>query len=132
MLNITQELAAFSLKPLCKVLPDDAQRIARLCLQDWAVCALAGVGEPVSDCVRALCEMEGGHRVSTILGFPLRGAARMAALVNGTVSHALDYDDTHFGYVGHPSVVVYPAALAIGEQFDRSAFALLQVLLEFP
>jgi 2-methylcitrate dehydratase PrpD len=36
-------------------------------------------------------------------------------LVNGTVSHALDYDDTHFGHVGHPSVAIMPAPLAVAE-----------------
>jgi 2-methylcitrate dehydratase PrpD len=45
----------------------------------------------------------------------------MAALVNGATSHALDYDDTHFGHIGHPSVAIYPAALAAGEMIGASA-----------
>ncbi|CAN0604048.1 unnamed protein product, partial [Ectocarpus sp. 12 AP-2014] len=47
--------------------------------------------------------------------------ARMAALVNGATSHALDYDDTHFAHVGHLSVGIYPAALAVGEEVDATA-----------
>jgi 2-methylcitrate dehydratase PrpD len=38
--------------------------------------------------------------------------ARAAALVNGTISHALDYDDTHFAHIGHLSVGVLPAVMA--------------------
>ena len=46
--------------------------------------------------------------------------ANVAALVNGTTSHALDYDDTHFDYIGHPSVVVIPATLAVAEKIGAS------------
>ena len=35
-----------------------------------------------------------------------------AALVNGAMSHALDFDDTHWLMNGHPSAPVLPAALA--------------------
>lgn len=45
---------------------------------------------------------------------------RMAALVNGTISHALDFDDTRFAHVGHLSVGNYPAALAAAEETDAS------------
>ncbi len=47
--------------------------------------------------------------------------APAAALVNGTLSHALDYDDTHFDHIGHPSVVVLSALMAEGPQ-DWKAF----------
>jgi 2-methylcitrate dehydratase PrpD len=53
----------------------------------------------------------------------------MAALVNGTISHALDYDDTHFDHVGHLSVGIYPAALAMAEGADASAEALSAAFL---
>jgi 2-methylcitrate dehydratase PrpD len=53
--------------------------------------------------------------------------ARAAALANGAASHALDYDDTHFAHVGHPSVTVLPAALAVA--VDAPASAELDALL---
>ena len=57
---------------------------------------------------------EGGRALASVVG-GRRVPPRMAALVNGATSHALDYDDTHFAHVGHLSVGIYPAALAIGE-----------------
>ncbi|MFH1293256.1 MAG: MmgE/PrpD family protein [Pseudomonadota bacterium] len=42
----------------------------------------------------------------------------VAALANGTMGHALDYDD--MGSFGHPSVVLAPAVLAIGESIGSS------------
>jgi len=50
--------------------------------------------------------------------------ARAAALSNGTTSHALDYDDTHFAHIGHPSVAVIPAALAVAEERGADGSAL--------
>ncbi len=59
----------------------------------------------------------------------MRVPPRMAALVNGATSHALDYDDTHFAHVGHLSVGIYPAALAIAEMQDASAEEMITAFL---
>ena len=50
----------------------------------------------------------------------------LAALANGTMAHAMDFDDTHPGGAGHPSACCWSAALAIAEHHDideRSAMA---------
>ncbi len=101
-------------------IPAQTMGIARLSLLDWIMCGRAGVAEPVAGILRAMAAAEGGAPQSSVFGGP-RAPARMAALVNGTTSHALDYDDTHFAHVGHLSVGVYPAALAVGEMAGASA-----------
>ena len=45
-----------------------------------------------------------------------RVGAPAAALADGTLVHALDFDDTHAGGLVHATAVVLPAALAVGEQ----------------
>ncbi len=45
-----------------------------------------------------------------------RTSALDATLVNGTASHALDYDDVSGTLGGHPSVMLIPAMLALGEE----------------
>ena len=57
----------------------------------------------------------GGHRQSVILGSPVKASAVQAALVNGAMSHVLDFDDTHLGALMHPSAPLGPALLAYGE-----------------
>jgi hypothetical protein len=42
-------------------------------------------------------------------------APAVAALVNGTMAHAMDYDDTHPMGAGHPSAPCWSTALALGE-----------------
>ena len=71
--------------------------------------------------MRDFVREEGGKPVATIVGEGDKYPARAAALANGTISHALDYDDTHFAHIGHLSVGIYPAALAVGEETNASA-----------
>ncbi len=109
-------------------IPASARAMARFSLFDWMVCGRAGVGEPLAGLLRGYIAAEGGHPVASIFGGG-QAPARAAALVNGATSHALDYDDTHFGHVGHPSVGIYPAALAVGEAVVASAAAVADAFL---
>lgn len=97
-----------------------ARATARASLLDWIACGRAGQSEPVAAAMRRLAKGEDGQGQATLFGGG-RAPARMAALVNGATSHALDYDDTHFAHLGHLSVGIYPAALAVGELTDASA-----------
>ncbi|MCA1841812.1 MAG: MmgE/PrpD family protein [Actinobacteria bacterium] len=54
-----------------------------------------------------------------------RMPARSAALVDGTSAHALDYDDVDDALFGHPSAVLVPTLLALGDACDSSGEALL-------
>jgi 2-methylcitrate dehydratase PrpD len=114
--NATDGLVELTHRPSSS-LPVPALAIARLSLLDWLACGLGGRTEPLSKKMRALAEAEGGAQMASLFGGG-KAPARMAALVNAATSHALDYDDTHFAHVGHLSVGVYPAALAIGEKID--------------
>ena len=52
----------------------------------------------------------------------------MAALANGTMSHALDFDDAYPNQIGipaHPSVPVIPCVFALGEKYNLSGKELL-------
>ncbi|QFT81001.1 MmgE/PrpD family protein [Roseovarius sp. THAF27] len=124
--EIGERLAGFALGP---VKAQDAMEILRLSLLDWAAVGIAGRDEPVAGILRAQAQDEGGSPQAGLIGSDLRVPARMAALVNGTVSHALDYDDTHFAHIGHPSVAVIPAALAVGEAMGATGTALQEAAL---
>ncbi|MDA5094784.1 MmgE/PrpD family protein [Aliiroseovarius sp. KMU-50] len=120
-------LTAFSHVPL-----DDAANaleMMRLSLLDWAAVSIAGVAEPVSRITREMGLSDGGRAQSSVVGSATRLPARQAALINGATSHALDYDDTHFAHIGHPSVAVVPAALALAEAEGCSGQELLEAAL---
>jgi 2-methylcitrate dehydratase PrpD len=101
-------------------IPAHSRAMARLSLFDWMVCGRAGAGEPLARILREMIAEDGGAPVASIFG-GAPAPARAAALVNGATSHALDYDDTHFAHVGHPSVAILPAALATAEEIDAEA-----------
>lgn len=112
MTDVTTELARFA---ITSTPSESALEMMRLSLFDWAACGIAGGSEPVSALLRRKAIAESGAGQATMIGGG-RVPASVAALVNGTTSHALDYDDTHFGHIGHPSVAVIPAVLALAER----------------
>lgn len=61
---------------------------------------------------------------ATILDGTRTGAAS-AALANGALMHALDFDDTHTVSLIHATVAVLPAALAVAEEVGCSGFELV-------
>jgi 2-methylcitrate dehydratase PrpD len=110
-------------------IPESARRAARFSLYDWMAVVCAGCNQPLSRIIRRYVAEEGGRPVAALVGEGVRVPARAAALANGASSHALDYDDTHFAHVGHPSVAVLPAALAVAEETDASAAELLDAFV---
>lgn len=75
--------------------------------------------------VQAAVRAWGGHETASVLGADEKLPAPSAALINGTLAHALDFDDTHLPSVLHPSASVVPAALAAAEETGADGRTLL-------
>jgi 2-methylcitrate dehydratase PrpD len=82
--------------------------------------ALAAHGTTPAAEVRAVVTSSGGEPQATSIGWHDRLPATGAALINGTLAHSLDFDDTHLPSVLHPSACVVPAALAVAEAVGAS------------
>ncbi len=128
-LPVTQIIANFAVAPVDRAAAAEAAEVARLSLLDWIAVAVAGQDEPVAKIVRDLVAGDGGTSEASVIGHSENLPARAAALSNGATSHALDYDDTHFIYLGHPTVAVMPAALALAEKLGSSGPAFLDAAL---
>ncbi|QQX85584.1 MmgE/PrpD family protein [Cupriavidus necator] len=126
--DISRQAARFAVDRALRF-PEQALGVARLSVYDFFAVALAGAGEPVSQAVRGMVRGEAGAPQASAFGMTERVPARAAALLNGAASHALDYDDTHFDFVGHPTVAVLPAALAVAERQQADGKALLEAFL---
>lgn len=87
---------------------------------DAAACMIAGRGAPVVAAIRSVVgEAETG--AARLLFSAARATAPLAALVNGTAAHALDYDDIGIGaHPAHPSAVMVPAILAEAEMLGSN------------
>lgn len=86
-----------------------------------------GPTDPDQAVLRAVTSW-GGTPESGVIGSSERLPAPSAALINGTLAHALDFDDTHLPSVLHPSASVVPAALAVAEATGASGAQLLSAV----
>lgn len=122
----TKELA----RRIAAVRPSDVGERARERARDAALdtlgVMLAGRGEECAALARRLAEAEGGAPAARLIGGAERTSASWAAFVNGTAGHALDFDDVDFVLLGHPSVTLVPALVALAEERKIPGRAVLE------
>lgn len=114
-LGVTRQVAADAAQLGYEDLSADARELVRQCVLDTLGVAIAGADEEVTRIVRDFCLREGSHPVASLVCHGGRASVRQAALVNGTASHALDYDDCNLTMPGHVSAAVLPAVLALAD-----------------
>ena len=128
-MRATSHIAEFVTKSRWEDCPPEAVETARRAILDCLGVMLAGSVEPAARIVADVARAEGGSPLATVVGTPLRTGAVWAALANGTAAHALDFDDTNFAMMGHPSAPVLSAALAAGELTMADGRALVHAFL---
>lgn len=101
----------------------------KLAVIDGMASTLAGVNEPVSLQVRDYVLASGSPGVSSIVGHESRVRATDAALVNGTIAHACDFDDSSWTMWGHPMAPLLPAVLVAAEETGASGADVLLAVL---
>ncbi|NPT37415.1 MmgE/PrpD family protein [Paraburkholderia xenovorans] len=127
--GLTHVLVERALGVSFDALPEDVRRIGRDCLVDWLACSFAAIDEPASRIAAEIAREEGGHPHATVLGHTWRTSMIQAALVNGTTSHALDYDDVNLTVPGHMSAAIIPALFALAEHRQASAAGFIAALV---
>ena len=118
-LGLTKEIARYVTSTNLEDFPPEAVSTAKDGIVDAIACTLAGSREPLVDILCRYSESNGGNPRATVVGRGIKTSSPEAALLNGATAHAIDYDDVARAMKGHPSVVVLPPALALGE--ERSA-----------
>ncbi|WP_051248496.1 MmgE/PrpD family protein [Inquilinus limosus] len=103
----------------------EAIAAAREGVLDFLASAFGGVGDRAIPPLEAALGVEGGKGSASVIGRRDRTAPLAAALLNGTIGHALDYDDVQRSVGGHPSTVILPALFALAEERGSTAEALL-------
>jgi 2-methylcitrate dehydratase PrpD len=118
-----ERIARFIVETSDERVPPEALRTARDAAFDCVGVGLAGAAQPLGKMMLEMTREEAGNPEATVIGGGLRTSTTMAALANGTLAHALDYDD--MGGFGHPSVVLLPPVLALGEKLGASGREIL-------
>lgn len=97
-------------------LPESTVRAAKRAILDstGVMLAASGLSEDVAPFV-ALARSTGGAAQATLLGRGERVSAPAAALANGALAHALDFEDAFDPAPLHPNASLLPAVLALAE-----------------
>ncbi len=96
-------------------IPESVIADEKLRVLDILGVALAASTLPASAPVRTAALRLGSGEESRMWGYGDRTTAATAALVNGSLAHALDYDDTHNESVVHISAPIVATGLTLGE-----------------
>src|SRR5205807_8385198 len=118
--KLTRTLAAQASTVTYDALPEPVRELARQCVLDYFGVALAGTDDPLAHILLAELAEAGGAEQASIIGHKAKLPALSAALVNGAIGHALDYDDVNLAMPGHPSVAILPALIALAEARQSS------------
>src|SRR5437762_1052787 len=114
--KLTRTLAAQASTVTYDALPEPVRELARQCVLDYYGVALAGADDPLATILVDELAEAGGAAQASIIGHRVKLPALSAALVNGAIGHALDYDDVNLAMPGHPSVAILPGLVALAEQ----------------
>ena len=114
-MTLAERLAAFAADLTFDELPAAVVSDVKLRALDILGIALAASGHEVGPPMRAGLEAWSGRGECTVIGAKFTASVPIAIMVNGTLAHGLDFDDTHAPSVTHASAVVIPTVLALGE-----------------
>jgi len=106
----------------------DAQEDAKMRLMDTLGLMFPAIETGSGRAVIELAEDWAGTESATAIGVARRVPAPSAALVNGTLAHTLDFDDTHVPSISHPSASSVAAVLAGAELAHASGQQLLSAI----
>ena len=111
---VSDSVVEFLAAARTRVDPPEMIAAARMCLVDWAGVAIGAADEAPGTILRdamyepgAAMLLSGGTASSTT-----------AALINGTLAHTLDFDDTHVASLTHISGPTWAATLALASRLD--------------
>ena len=128
-MNLTKRVAEYISTTGLEDFPPDAIDAAKAAIIDCLGCALAGSREPLADVLCDYVNGMGGTPTATVIGRGFRTSTVEAALINGAMSHALDYDDVTYITKTHPSAHLIPGALPLAEETGATGADLLLAYL---
>lgn len=124
--EVTDLVAEFVTSLKFEDLPEVVVRRAIDAITDYVGVALAGSREPLARCLLGVvADGAGTAAAADLIGSDRKAGWADAALYNGTVAHAIDYDDTSHPAHAHPSSFLVPVLLSLGRRAGRDGPALI-------
>jgi 2-methylcitrate dehydratase PrpD len=115
MMKITEHLVRFLVETTYKNLPGEVVHEAKRSILDALGCAIAGIATDKGKIAASISRRLGGPTESTIFGLGGKVSCSNAAMANGELINALDYDA-----ISHVHPFAIPPALAMAESVASS------------
>jgi len=96
-------------------LPEDVTHHAKRATIDWFAVTVPGGNQNPAKLIGEAIKEELGSGTSTLLPSGIKTTPRNAALINGTASHTIEFDDIFRDGLYHPGSPIVAAALATAE-----------------
>ncbi|MBC7324633.1 MAG: MmgE/PrpD family protein, partial [Moorella sp. (in: Bacteria)] len=128
-MSITEQIANFVVGAQLEDMPAEGIKMAKEAMLDCLGCTFVGAAQPVGDIMAEYVREVEGKPVSSVVGKGLRTSPPQAALANGIMAHAEDFDDVNLSILGHPSPPMFPAALAVAEYCGASGRQLIEAYI---
>jgi 2-methylcitrate dehydratase PrpD len=129
MATLSEELARFMKGLSFEQIPEKVVEKCKLHILDIMGIALASSQFDFGRSVfRAIQELGRGGPC-TAIGFAGKYPPASAALLNGSLAHGLDFDDTHVASIVHCGASVIPTALAVGEETKADGKSILTAMV---
>jgi 2-methylcitrate dehydratase PrpD len=131
MTAVTREISEFVARTSYDALPADVRARAKAFALDLVGISLRARNEAESTApmvaAAASLGMTGG--ACTVIGDAAGYTPPGAAMLNGTLAHSLDFDDTHAPGSLHPSAPITPAAFAAAEMTGADGKSLIAAIV---
>jgi 2-methylcitrate dehydratase PrpD len=128
-MELTKRLSEFVQDTNYKDIPCEVIEKSKNCILDCLGSALGGIDDDASRVIIEYIKELGGKDQATVLGTDIKTDVAHAALANGVISHALDFDDYHDETVIHGTAACLPAILSIAENRKLSGEDILTALI---
>lgn len=125
-MNLTEKIANFLVETSLDKMPQEVVSRAKEMTLDTIGVGLAGSVQPAGEIVADFVRNLGGNPQATVIGKNFKTSAPSAALANGTSCAELDYDNSSFFMIGHPSGSIVPSVIAFGEEIGASGRDVLE------
>lgn len=124
-MSITREIAKFIHDFQYEQIPKSVIPAIKNAFIDTIGVGIAGSEEKGSQIIKNFICAEDAKPTSTIWNSEKKTSPSYAALVNGAMAHALDYDDVNGATQGHPSTVLVPAIMAAAEEKNSNGKSII-------
>ena len=128
-MSVTQTVSEFISKTSYDDIPRQAVELAKKHILDCIGVALAGSQSDAAKIVTGYAKASEAKPECGVIAAGFKTCRAEAALVNGTLSHILDYDDVVMSSLLHPSAPVLPAILAMAEKAKTSGKNILEAFI---